>query len=242
MLSFIPCFLLSLLLAILFFVAAFQWLSRAKPMIRTKPMVVTVLMATASVMCSLAYIDAQGVKNKTAPLGIVSYEFAWTPEQANLIVRSWDPADKIMVALSIGLDYLFMPLYATSLATILLAMNENNMVLAALQYSAWAFDAVETGMLALILTAKDESSYPDFAPKLAAWCATRHLLAQPVRHRGLRGAGQRRHGLSHGCVADTAHAGDRCRRTEVGNTHSPDCGAPRLRSPAHPVAAGEGTK
>jgi hypothetical protein len=168
---FFPSLLFSIILSFLAFVISFQLLSRTKDLIRSKNFLIGINLCTLITMVGLGYIDSHGINNSSAPHGIVSFEFVWTSEQANMIMRSWSGEDKIMVGLSIGLDYLFMPLYATSIASLLLYLNENNMILASLQYSAAMFDAVETGALAVILTAPQEK-YPEFIPKLASTCAT----------------------------------------------------------------------
>jgi hypothetical protein len=51
-----------------------------------------------------------------APAGIVSHQFAWTAEKAQLILTSWGERASLFAAFSLGFDYLFMPSYALTLA------------------------------------------------------------------------------------------------------------------------------
>ena len=57
----------------------------------------------------------QPLINPSAPYGIVSFELARDPAQAQTILDSWDQAAQIRAAFSLGLDYLFIPMYAIAL-------------------------------------------------------------------------------------------------------------------------------
>ena len=73
--------------------------------------------ASAVVMAAMAYVDNQ-IKTVHAPYGIVSFEFAArTPELSMATLRAWTPHQKQLAAFSLGLDYLFMPCYASMLAS-----------------------------------------------------------------------------------------------------------------------------
>jgi len=54
--------------------------------------------------------------NSVAPLGIVSHQLAWTPAKAQAIFASWDTHARMIAAFGLGLDYLFMPSYALTVA------------------------------------------------------------------------------------------------------------------------------
>jgi hypothetical protein len=60
-----------------------------------------------------------------APRGIVSLELAGDLEQGNRILTAWSTEGKVYAALSLGLDYLFLIVYAAfiSLACVLIARN-----------------------------------------------------------------------------------------------------------------------
>jgi hypothetical protein len=47
-----------------------------------------------------------------APGGVVSYELAGSRAQAEAILSSWDGEARLFAAFGLGLDYLYMPLYA----------------------------------------------------------------------------------------------------------------------------------
>ena len=50
-----------------------------------------------------------------APQGIVSFELARSTEQAEQIVASWDANARLRASFGLGLDYLFMPVYSTTI-------------------------------------------------------------------------------------------------------------------------------
>ncbi len=51
-----------------------------------------------------------------APAGIVSHQFAWSVEKAQAILASWAGRPSLSAAFSLGLDYLFIPSYALTVA------------------------------------------------------------------------------------------------------------------------------
>lgn len=106
------------------------------------------------ILASILQVLDQPLKTPISPCGIVSFEFARTPENADAMIGVWTgrlvistfsdgensnfvikPADEpfvynpvpmIHAAFSLGLDYLFMPAYALALAFgILLAMQKH---------------------------------------------------------------------------------------------------------------------
>ena len=52
---------------------------------------------------------------RAAPYGIVSFELARDEAQASAILASWDQAARLRAAFSLGLDFLFIPLYSAAL-------------------------------------------------------------------------------------------------------------------------------
>jgi hypothetical protein len=130
------------------------------------------------------------LQTPAAPNGIVSFELARTVEQAVGILASWNERSNPMgayfelmvyptplqAAFGLGLDYLFMPMYAFALAFgTLLATGKHNGRLRSLGavagYGALAaavFDAVENYALFQILLGKVFSPYPE----VAFYCAT----------------------------------------------------------------------
>ena len=117
------------------------------------------------------------LRTAAAPSGVVSFELAGTPSQAQAIIDSWHEMAYLLssvegepvpgfvsrayafAAFGLGIDYLFMPVYATALALgILLAMGRHKGWFAVLgswlgwgAYAAALFDAVENFALARIL-------------------------------------------------------------------------------------------
>ncbi len=130
------------------------------------------------------------LRTSAAPSGIVSFELAGTPFQAQAIIDSWNEAAFLVsdvvgqpvpgmvsraysfAAFGLGIDYLFMPLYATALALgILLAAGRHKGWFSGLgawlgwgAYAAALFDAVENYALArMLLMNQVWSPYPEVA-------------------------------------------------------------------------------
>ena len=135
----------------------------------------------------------QPLQTAAAPNGIVSFELAGDPQTARAITDSWkemslvlsavsgqpDPnivnVPYVMAAFGLGIDYLFMPLYALALGFgSLLAAHRHSGWLRTLGavagYGAFAaalFDAGENFALLQILLGNIQSAYPS----IAAFCA-----------------------------------------------------------------------
>jgi len=118
----------------------------------------------------------QPLRTSAAPNGIVSFELAGTAETVEYMLASWSREGKFNAAFGLGIDYLFMPLYAFALAfdTLLAAGRHAGWIKslgAVTGYGAFAaalFDAVENYALFQILLSK---IYPPY-PEIAAFCAT----------------------------------------------------------------------
>jgi hypothetical protein len=146
------------------------------------------------VMFAIFRVIDQPLHTDAAPNGIVSFELAGDPPTAKAIVDSWKQLSSllsavagkpnpdivntpfVLAAFGLGLDYLFMPLYAFALAfgTLLAAQKHQGWIhsLAVLAgYGAFAaalFDAAENYSLLQILLGAYQSSYP----AIAAFCAS----------------------------------------------------------------------
>jgi hypothetical protein len=146
----------------------------------------TLLTLTLILFAVFSVLD-QPLRTSAAPNGIVSLELAGTPERAFQILLSWAALDSrqpdilriqayLFAAFGLGLDYLFMPVYAFALAfgTLLAAQRHSGWIrsLGALAgYGAFAaalFDAVENFALWQVLLGAYASPYPG----IAALCAT----------------------------------------------------------------------
>ena len=145
------------------------------------------LVGTLILFAIFRVLDAP-LQTPAAPKGIVSFELAGTSEKAFQILVSWEPDDqvgdniiqpsgKLFAAFGLGIDYLFMPVYATALALgILLAAGRHDGWFATFgawlgwgAYTAAIFDAVENFALVQILLMNQIWS---LYPKVAAISAT----------------------------------------------------------------------
>jgi hypothetical protein len=132
------------------------------------------LVLTLVVMIALNVLGAP-LQSADAPAGIVSYEFSGDTEGANVILNSWDDRAKLYAALNLGLDYLFMPAYATAIALAAIWVGQAiggrthsfAIWLAWGQWLAALLDATEN--VALIKMLLDTTAAP--WPQLAYWCA-----------------------------------------------------------------------
>jgi hypothetical protein len=165
-----------------------------------KPLFITFLFLTLILFAVFRILD-QSLRTDTAPNGIVSFELASTAHRAQAIIDMWTgrtliytdgenstaitlPPGKpfsynavpiIYAAFGLGIDYLFMPVYALTLAvgTLLAAQKHTGLIksLAALagygSFTAALFDAVENYALFQVLLGVYETGYP----ALAAFCA-----------------------------------------------------------------------
>jgi hypothetical protein len=121
-------------------------------------------------------IVAQPLQTPTAPRGIVSYEFAGTTDRVTAIFAGWDEQARVHAGFSLGFDYLFMPLYAMTIALGCLWAAERwrwrpvaglGSLLAWGVWGAAVLDAVENLALWQLLT----GPVADPWPALAWWCA-----------------------------------------------------------------------
>jgi len=125
----------------------------------------------------LQAVDAP-LKTPAAPLGIVSYEFAGTTAAAQAILDSWDAGARVHVGFSLGLDYLYMPVYALTIglacAWAVRPLGDRRCWLGSLGRTlalglgfAALLDATENYALTTMLF----SGVADPWPAVARWCA-----------------------------------------------------------------------
>ncbi|MFZ2486779.1 MAG: hypothetical protein WAZ19_01550 [Anaerolineae bacterium] len=79
-----------------------------------KPAFLITLMLTLLLLVVLQVINAP-LRSAAAPSGIVAYELAGTPAATQAILASWDVTARVAAGLSLGLDYLFIAAYASSI-------------------------------------------------------------------------------------------------------------------------------
>jgi hypothetical protein len=152
----------------------------------------TFLALTSILFAIFRVLDAP-LRTDAAPNGIVSFELAGNPQTAQEITDSWkktslllsavmgqpDPnivnTPYVFAAFGLGIDYLFMPLYALTLALgTLLASRTHEGFLKSLgavtgygAFMAALFDAAENYALLQVLLGNIQSAYP----AVAAFCA-----------------------------------------------------------------------
>jgi hypothetical protein len=113
-----------------------------------------------------------------APRGIISFELAGSIEKAEKILKEWGPQGKAYATLSLGLDYLFLIVYALFIALACVRITRHLKLrfsfvaawgfgLGWAQFSAALLDVIEN--FALINLAFD--SQRESWPIIARWCA-----------------------------------------------------------------------
>lgn len=129
------------------------------------------------VMISLQ-VTGEPLRTDVSPNGIISFEFAGELDVAQRMVDSWGPTGRIYAGLNLGLDYLFLAVYACaiSLGCILVARRlylrnaapaDAGIIIARAQFLAAVLDCVENyGLIQVLL----ETQYEAW-PVVAKWCA-----------------------------------------------------------------------
>ncbi|MGD8584860.1 MAG: hypothetical protein PVJ75_05885 [Chloroflexota bacterium] len=121
-------------------------------------------------------ISGRALATDAAPSGIVSYEFSGDVASAEEIISSWDETARISAGFNLGLDYLYLLLYASTIAMALLWLTEGIRIswLTALAVMlAWAMglaallDASENYALFTMLVNGPAKPWP----QVAWWCA-----------------------------------------------------------------------
>jgi len=137
------------------------------------PLIIITLALTAALQ-----IVGRPLQTAAAPLGIVSFELAGTLAAAQAMMASWDSSAHLHAAFSLGLDYLYMPLYAVTIALACLRAAATSLrspqAAAALGVLlAWGLglaallDAVENIALWQVLQGSATAAWP----VVARWCA-----------------------------------------------------------------------
>ncbi len=132
--------------------------------------------ASFSSLVVLSALTALGAPMFTdaAPQGMVSFELARTLDVAQAMLASWSAHTQILIAFSLGLDYLFLLLYPLSIAlgcALIAARLERRwafhasvgFALAWLQPAAGVLDAVENYALVKLLLGHHQEFWPALA-------------------------------------------------------------------------------
>lgn len=124
------------------------------PLSQQKKTLALLLLFTLLVMLAMGLIDRE-LKTVFCPYGIISFEFVWSAARAAEVIDHWSEAARIAAGFSLGLDYLFLPLYSTTLVAFLLfgaPQARWSRWLAWGQWLAALLDAIENLCLLLLLT------------------------------------------------------------------------------------------
>jgi len=147
------------------------------PQSKRKPVFWSLFTATVIWMLLMQLVGLPLV-NSAAPSGIVSYELAGSLAGARTILNSWDVQARMYAAFGLGIDYVFMLLYSTTIALGCLwsgqVLRGRGWPLSGLatgiawgQWAAAIFDALENLALIVILFGNLVSPWPE----VARWCA-----------------------------------------------------------------------
>ncbi len=151
-------------------------------LLENKPKVYFFLFICFTMLIEIVLVlSGANLRTTAAPLGIISYELALDIEKAQFIVNSWDKNATISASFNIGLDYLFLILYSTTIAfaCIWLANLLENIrfakiayLVAWLQWFAAFLDVIENTALYFFLQSPTQA----FLPPIAFWCAVFKFL------------------------------------------------------------------
>jgi hypothetical protein len=103
---------------------------------------------------------------------IVDFELAGSVPNAQAIIDAWDETDRIRAGFSLGFDYLYMPVYSTTIALAcvlaagVLKGKAWRSIALLLAWGLWAaaiFDAIENAALFTVLLGNNVAPYPQIA-------------------------------------------------------------------------------
>jgi hypothetical protein len=145
------------------------------PDAKRKPVFIAALVWTLILFAIFQPLGAP-LTTSAAPSGIVSFELARTPANAQAMISSWDARAQLYAAFGLGFDFLFMPSYAFAIALgCLLAAGRHPGWYAKLgawfgwgAFAATIFDAIENIGLWNSLLGHVNSAWP----VVSFWCAT----------------------------------------------------------------------
>ena len=147
------------------------------PQSKRKP-VFWILFAATLAWMLLMQLVGMPLITSAAPSGIVTYELVGSLSGAQTILNTWDVQARLHAAFSLGIDYVFMLLYSTTIALGCLwsgqVLQKRGWPLGELatgiawgQWAAAIFDALENIALIAILFGSLVSPWPE----IARWCA-----------------------------------------------------------------------
>lgn len=151
----------------------FEWLSTSG---QNRAFLLSFILSIV-VMVSLQ-VTGGPLRTDVSPRGIISFEFAGELSLAQRMVESWGQKGQVYAGLNLGLDYLFLVVYACAIALgcvmvtggLLLRMqflSSAGVIIAWAQFLAAVLDGVENYGLIQILVGTDNEIWP----VVAKWCA-----------------------------------------------------------------------
>lgn len=109
--------------------------------------------ATVCVGTVMTLLDAP-LHNSACPNGIISFELAFTDSTARAMVASWDATTRLIAALGLGFDYLFLACYSTAIGAVAVALSQGwplgARIAGPIAWAAWCaalMDAIENAAL-----------------------------------------------------------------------------------------------
>lgn len=139
-----------------------------------KPLAFLILIALTIVTMLVLNLTGTILRTAEAPSGIISYEFAGTVDRAQSILASWSPRARIFAGFNIGLDYLFLFAYSTTIALAAIWVGKRlnprygfwKLLAVLLAWSLWGaavLDAVENYALFTMLVNGASEPWPQVA-------------------------------------------------------------------------------
>jgi hypothetical protein len=136
------------------------------------------LMLLTIILMFVFSITGAPLTTDVAPYGVVSFELAGSEANARAILKSWNTNAQLRAAFGLGLDYLFMVVYASTIAfgcgIVSNLLRRNGWPLSKWgNLLAWAvilaalLDVVENIALTIIIFGTVTSPWPE----IARWCA-----------------------------------------------------------------------
>jgi len=143
----------------------------------SRPAVFAVLLIVTLIIMVILNLTGSPLRTNKAPAGIISYELAGNEETAASILNSWNNQAKVYAGFNLGIDYLWMIFYSTTIALGLVwvadAFNLKGILSTALNLLAWGqwlaplLDALENTALLIMLFNQPVSPWP----LIAYWSA-----------------------------------------------------------------------
>jgi hypothetical protein len=149
-----------------------------KPLLLNNKFAFGFMVLLISSVVAMQYLNAPLV-NDVCTGGIITYELAKELPISTAILDSWDQTTKIMAAIGLGFDYLFLIIYSSFISLLIFKVNEKiwinttiykvGQILIYLTYTAAFFDMVENFALIKLLQGNLDQ----------IWSSTAYYFAMP---------------------------------------------------------------